>query len=86
MSGVQITKKADAVVVPAPPEIVGEGPEAILRGSDEAVEGTGFADHRGDLVGGFDELANLRLSKDAWLFGLEDEDADEYSAVDERDA
>ncbi len=80
---VEIAEEADAVVVPAPPEIAGERPEALLRGGDEAVEGAGFADDGCDLVGGLDEHADLGFAKDAGLFGLDDEDALQDSAIDE---
>ena len=82
--GAEVAKEADAVVVPTPPEIAGEGPEALLRRGDEAIEGAGFADDGRDLVGSLDQHADLSFAKGAWLFGLHDENALEDSAVDER--
>ncbi len=85
-SRVEIVKEADTIGVPAPPEIAGEGPETLLRGGDEAVEGAGFADDGSDLVGCFDEHTDLGFAEGARLFGLDDKNALEDAAIDERDA
>jgi hypothetical protein len=81
--GVEIAKKADRVMVPAPPQVARQRPEPLLRRADEAVEGTRLAHHGSDLVGGVDQHANLVLAEDARLPGLHDEHALQDSAVDE---
>src|SRR5271165_5542133 len=84
--GIQIAKETDAVMVPAPPEIARERPEALLRRSNEAVQGARFADYRCDLVRRFHQHADLRLAKGARVFGLNNEDPLQNAAVDERHA
>ena len=84
--GLRSRKRLTRVLVPTPPEIAGERPQALLRGADEAVEGAGLADDGSDLAGGFDQHANLVLAEDARVLGLHDEDALQNSAVDQRHA
>ena len=81
---IQIAKEADTVVVPAPPEIAGQGPEALLSGGDEAIEGAGFADHRRDFTGGVDQHANFIFAKDAAILGLNYQNTLQDTTVDER--
>ena len=83
---VEIAKEADAVVVPTPPEIARERPEALLRRGDEAVEGARLADDGRDLVGRLGQHADLSFAKDAGFFGLNDENALQNSAIDQRHA
>ena len=73
-------------MVPTPPEIAGQRPEALLCGRDEAVEGAGFANDGGDLVGGFGQHADFIFAKDARFLGLDDENALQDSAIDEGNA
>ena len=84
--GIKIAEEGDTVLVPAPPEVAREGPEALLCGADEAVQRARLADHRGDLAGGFDQHTNLVLAEGARVLGLHDEDALQDAAVDERHA
>ena len=84
--GIEIAKQADAVVVPTPAEISSDGPETLLNRSNEAVQGARLADHRRDLVCGFAQHADFMLSKDPRLLCLNDQNALQNAAVDERDA
>ena len=81
---IQIAKQADAIRVPAPPDIVGERPEAFLGGRDEALEGARLADDRRHLVGRFDQHANVVVAKGARLLGLNDEHSLQHAAIDDR--
>ena len=85
-AGIEIAKEADAVVIPAPPEIAGERPEAFLGGRDEAVERARLADDGRHLVGRFGQHADLVVAKDARLLGLHDQHALQDAAIDERHA
>jgi hypothetical protein len=84
-NGVQVAEEVDAVLIPAPPDVAGEGPKAFLGRSDKAIEGAGFADDGGDLIGGFSEHPYFVVAEDAGFLGLHDEDALENAAIDERD-
>ena len=84
--GLRSRNSADAVLIPTPPEVACQRPEALLRGADEAVEGAGLADDRRDFRGGFDQHADLVLAEGARVLGLHDEDTLQDSAVDQRHA
>src|SRR5579863_5196887 len=71
---VEIAKKADAFVVPGPPEVARQSPEPFLRGSHETVEGASLTDYGRDFAGGFAQAANLIVAKHARFLGLNDED------------
>src|SRR5580658_7266108 len=81
--GIQIAKKADAVVIPAPPQVARERPEALLRRSDEAVQSTRLADHGSDLVRSFYQHTDFRLAEDPRVFGLNDEHTLQNAPIDE---
>jgi hypothetical protein len=83
VSGIEVVKDADTVEVPTPPEIPGEGPEALLRRGDEAVESTGLADDGRHLRRGFGEHPDFGVVEGARLLGLDDEDALKDTAVDD---
>ena len=81
--GIEVAKQIDAVVIPAPPDVARERPEALLCRGDETVEGAGFADNRGDLVGGIGEHADFVVAEDAGFLGLHHENALQDAAIDE---
>ena len=81
---IEVAEEADAIRIPAPPDVVGQRPEAFLRGGDEAVEGARFADDRRDLVGRFDQHADLIVAKGARFLGLHDQHALQDAAIDDR--
>ena len=56
---IEVAEQARGVVVPTPPEIARERPEAFLGRSDEAIERAGFADDGRHLGGGFDQHAHF---------------------------
>src|SRR5262249_33931194 len=53
--GIEIEKQAGGVMVPAPPQIAGQRPQAFLNWRDKAVEGTRFTDNWCQLRCGFGE-------------------------------
>ena len=83
---IEIAEKADGVMVPAPPKVASQSPKALLRGSDEAIESAGFADDGCDLRGGLAEHVNFFFVKDARVDGLNDQNALQDAAVDERNS
>lgn len=82
--GIEIAEEADAIVIPTPPEVARERPEALLGGRDEAVEHARVAHHGRDLRGGFHQHADLFRFENAGLDGLDHEHALEHAAIDER--
>src|SRR5258707_889660 len=67
---IQFAKNAGHLVVPAPPEISREGPQAFLSGSDETRQITGLADDGGNLGGRIGQHPDFLVQKDAGLNGL----------------
>src|ERR1700756_1948276 len=82
---IQIEKKTCGVVIPAPPQIACQRPQAFLQRSDEAIQRTSFADDGRDLGGRFGQHANLIGVKRSCFYGLDNEDALENSPIDEGD-
>jgi hypothetical protein len=84
--GIEVAEEAGGIVIPTPPQTASQGPETFLSGSDEAVEGAGFADDGGDLGSGFGEQANVIFAESTRGDGLNDQNSLEDAAVDEGDA
>ncbi len=70
-------------MVPAPPDVPCQRPQAFLGGADEAIQCARLADHRRHLAGCFDESANLALAEDPWILGLNHQHTLQYAAIDE---
>src|SRR5262245_46714855 len=58
-NGIEIAKDAVRFVIPAPPEVPCERPEAFLHGSDELIESSSLAYDGRHLSGGFHEHLNF---------------------------
>ena len=84
--GIEIAEQSRGIVVPTPPQVAGQGPEPLLRGSDKTIESAGLADHRRHLRGSLGQHANLVLRKGPELDRLHNEDALEHASIDERNS
>ncbi len=82
--GIQIAKQADAIVVPAPPNVAGQRPEPFLRRSNESVQRASLAHHRRHLVGRLHQHANFILPEDPRVLGLHNQNSLQDPAVDQR--
>src|SRR4051794_39611196 len=80
---IEIAKKTNAIVIPAPPKISRQRPQPFLRRSDKAIESTSFAYDGSHLVGSLYEHANFSLMKHARIFGLDHENTLKNSAVNQ---
>ena len=83
---VQIAEQADAILIPAPPKVTRESPEALLGGGNEAVEHPRLTHDRCYLRGGFHQHADVLRLENARLNGLYHEHALKDAAVDQRNA
>ncbi len=70
-------------MIPAPPEIACERPQAFLQRSNEAIQCTSFADDGRDLRGRFGQHVNLIGAERPGFDGLDNEDALENSPIDQ---
>jgi hypothetical protein len=83
---VEVAEQAAGIVIPAPPQVAGQGPEPLLGRRDETVEGAGFAHHVRHPVRGLGEQTNLIFGEDARLHGLNHQNALQHPAIDERNS
>ena len=84
--GVQVQKQTAGVMIPTPPEIARQRPKALLRRSDKAVEGSSFANDRGNLRGGFRQHVNLFVMEDAGDDRLNGQNAMQQSLINQGNA
>ena len=84
--GIEGAEQAAGVLIPAPPQIARQGPEALLRGSDEAVEGARLADDRRNLRGGRRQHLDFVFAKGTRFDGLQDQNTLQHAAVNQRNA
>ncbi len=82
--GIEVAKQVDTVVIPAPPHVLCQGPQALLCGCDKAVKRTSLADNRRNLLGQLRQHADFVIAEDPWLLGLHHQDALQNAAIDER--
>ena len=81
---VQIAEQAGGIVVPAPPQIARQGPQALLHRSDKAIERARLAHHRRDLRGGLGQHLNFVVVKNARVDRLHHQNALQNAAIDQR--
>ena len=84
--GIEVAEQTAGIVVPAPPQVARQRPQALLRRSDEAVQGARFADDRSHLGSGLAQHANFIFPKDTGRDGLHYQHALQHAAVDQRNA
>ncbi len=83
---IEFAKQTTRIVIPAPPEVAGQGPEPLLDRRDETVEGAGFAHHVRHPVRGLGEQTNLIFREDSRLHGLDYQHALQHAAIDQRNS
>jgi hypothetical protein len=82
---IEVAKQTPGVIVPTPPHVASKRPEALLGGSNEAIEGAGFANHGRHLGCGFGQHPDFIFPKMTGLDRLDHENALQDASVDERD-
>ena len=80
---IEVAEQAGGLLVPTPPEVAREGPQTLMHGRNETVEGTGFAYDWSHLRGGLGEHLNFIFSEDAGLDGLHYENTLQDAAIDQ---
>ena len=83
---IEIEKKVDRVLIPTPPEIARQRPKPLLDGSDETRERARLADDRRHLGSRLRHHVDFVFVEAAVLDRLDDEDALQNTAIDERHA
>jgi hypothetical protein len=84
--GIQIAKQRDRIVIPAPPQVARQGPQALLHRSNEAIQASRFTYNWRHLRRRGYEHANFGLTKLAGLGRLHDQYALQNTSVDQRHA
>src|ERR1700676_5124235 len=83
---VELAEKTRRLGIPAPPDVAGEGPDALVDGGDELIERTCFTDDGAKLMGGRGQGADLVARECARLDRLDDQDALDHALIDQGDA
>ncbi len=85
-AGIELLKERRALVVPAPPQVVGKRREALVGWRDELSERASFADERRKLRSRHRQQADILLREEAGLACLHDEHALQDTAIDHGNA
>ena len=83
--GIQLAEQARRVVVPAPPQVLRERGQALVRGRDHLAERARLADDRRQLPARHHQHPHLVVAEDARLARLHDQHALQQAAIDHRD-
>ena len=83
---IELAKEARRVRVPAPPEVLGQGAEPLVRGRDELPQGACFGDDRRQLRARHRQQAHVFGAEDPRVDRLDDEHALQQPAFDDRHA
>ena len=84
--GIEIEEQIAGILIPAPPEISSQRPQAFLSGSNEAVESSRLADDGRHLCCGLREHANFVVEKRPRGHRLNDENALQDAPINQRDS
>ena len=80
---VQLPEQTGRVVIPAPPQVLGERTQPLMCGGDELLQGLGFADDGCELGAGGHQQPHYVLGEHARLNGLDHEHALKQSAINQ---
>ena len=83
---IQIAEQAGGIVVPAPPQVSRDGPQALLHRRDEAVQRARLADHRRHLRGRLHQHLHFIVGEGARFDGLHHQHALQDALIDQRNA
>ena len=83
---IELAEQARRVVVPAPPEVLRERRQPLVRGRDELPERARLADDRRELRAGHRQHPHVVGAEGARLDRLHDEHALQQAAIDDRHA
>src|SRR5581483_1856418 len=81
---VQFTEKARGVVVPAPPEITRESPQALLRRSNKSIQRARLTHDRSNLGRRLDKRTDLFFAENSRFDGLHHQYTLQNAAIDQR--
>ena len=84
--GIQLAEQARRVVVPAPPEVLRERRQPLMRGRDDLAERARLADDRRQLRARHHQHPHVVRAEDARLDRLHDQHALQQPAIDHRHA
>ena len=73
-------------MVPTPPKISPQRPQALLQRSNEAIEGASFTDGGSDLGSRLGQHPNFALAKNSGLNGLNDQNPLQNAPLDQGNA
>src|SRR5579859_958272 len=83
---IQVQKKALRVMVPTPPQIARQRPQALLQWRNEAIQGARFAHHWRDLHRSLAQHAYFFCTEHASFHSLDDKDTLQNAAIHQRNA
>ena len=83
---IEIAKQADALVVPAPPQVLRKRGEPLMHRRHELPDGARLADNRRQLRAGGRQQLDVLVGEGARLARLHDEHALQHAAIDHRHA
>src|SRR5882762_5725449 len=83
---IELPEQAGGIVIPAPPQIARQRPEALLNGSDKTIERSSFAHHGRELGRRFHQHSDFILLKNSRHYGLNDQNTLQHASIDERHA
>ena len=83
---IEVQKQAGRIVIPTPPQIPGQRPQALAYWSDESIQRARLADDGRDLRGRLHQHPYFIIAKHPRFDRLNDENPLQHAAIDKRNA